>query len=169
MNVGVLVLALLLLQEQQPEPAARKVNVTKAYYLAAPNWRSNAVEKAVEGDEVTVLGTEGKYSKVRLKKKDLTAWIESTALVTPEKFIRSEADEKVGTKASAQAMEAQRGVNEDMEREYRSQGGAARDQSYKDLDAWLLRPTYFSDREKLVARLKEFQKEGKLGEHSPVK
>ena len=170
MNLGVLVLALLLPQEQEPDPAsARKVNVTGAWYIKGPNWRSDPVEKAVEGDEVTLLGTEGKYSKVRLKKKDLTAYIESGALVTPDKFIRTEADEKVGTKASAQAMEAQRGVNEDMEREYRTQGGDVREQAYKDMDAWLLRPSYLSDRAKLVARLKEFQKEGKLGEHSPVK
>jgi hypothetical protein len=170
MDFTLLVLALLLPQEQQPDPAAaRKVNVTGAWYLKGPSWRSDPIEKAADGDEVTLLGTEGKYSKVRLKKKDLTAYIESTALVTPEKFVRTEADEKVGTKASAQAMEAQRGVNEDMERKYRSQGGAEREQSFKDLDAWLLRPSYLSDRARLVARLKEFQKEGKLGEYSPVK
>jgi len=168
MNVGVLVLALLLPQDQ-PDPAARKVNVTNAWYIKEPKSLSEVIEKAQEGDEVTVLGTEGKYSKVKLKKKDLTAYITSTSLVTPEKFVRSSEDEKVGSKASAQAMEAQRGVNEDMERKYRSQGGAEREQSFKDLDAWLARPTYFSDRAQLVARLKEFQKEGKLGEFSPVK
>jgi hypothetical protein len=170
MNVGVLFLALLLPQEQQPaDPAARKVNVTKAWYLKGPKWSADPIEKAEEGDEVTVLGTEGKYSKVRLKKKDLTAWIDSTALVTPDKFLRSESDEKVGTKASAQAMEAQRGLDQNMEREYRSQGGPAREQSFKDLDAWMARPSYYSDRARLIARLKEFQKEGKLGEYSPVK
>jgi uncharacterized protein YgiM (DUF1202 family) len=171
MNAGVLFLALLLPQEQQqPDPAAaRKVNVTKAWYLKGPKWSADPIEKAEEGDEVTVLGTEGKYSKVRLKKKDLTAWIDSTALVTPDKFVRSESDEKVGTKASAQAMEAQRGIDENMEKEYRSKGGAAREQSFKDLDAWMARPSYYPDRARLVARLKEFQKEGKLGEYSPVK
>ena len=169
MDITLLALALLLPQEQQPDPAARKVNVTGAWFVKGPSWRSDPVEKAVEGDEVTLLGTEGKYSKVRLKRKDLIVYIESASLVTPEKFVRKATDEKEGQALSAQGAEATRGVNEPMEREYRSQGGPAREQSYKDLDAWLLRPTYFSDRAQLVARLKEFQKEGKLGEHSPVK
>ena len=169
MDIALLVLALLLPQEQQPDPAARKVNVSNAWYLKEPKALSDVIEKAQDGDDVTLLGTEGKYSKVKLKKKDLTAYIASVALVPPEKFHRSDADEKVGTKASAQAMEAQRGVNEDMERKYRSQGGPEREQSFKDLDAWLGRPSYYSDRAQLVARLKEFQKEGKLGEYSPVK
>jgi len=168
MNVGVLVLALLLPQEP-PEGAARKVNVTGAWYIKGPNWRSDPVEKAKDGDDVTVLGVEGKYSKVLVKRTSLTAWIESALLVPPEKFTRKESDEKEGQKLSAQGAEATRGVNEDMEREYRSQGGAEREQAYKDLDSWILRPSYLADRAKLVARLKEFQKEGKLGEHSPVK
>jgi len=33
----------------------------------------------------------------------------------------------------------------------------------------MARPSYYSDRARLIARLKEFQKEGKLGEYSPVK
>jgi len=169
MDFTLLVLALLLPQDPQPDPAARKVNVTGAWYVKGPNWRSDTVEKAEEGDDVTVLGTEGKYSKVKLKKKDLTAYIESASLVPPEKFIRKKTDEKEGQALSAQGAEATRGVNQKMEDEYRSQGGPARDQSYKDLDAWLSRPSYYSDRAQLVARLKEFQKEGKLGEHSPVK
>jgi hypothetical protein len=89
--------------------------------------------------------------------------------VVPQKFVRSAADEKEGQKLAAQGLEGQKGLNSDVEKEYRSQGGPERDQSFKDLDAWILRPAYRGDRAALVARLKEFQQEGKLGDHSPVK
>jgi len=172
MDVAGFALALLLAlpQEAPPrDPNDRKVNVKSAWYVKGPSWRSDPVEKAEDGDDVTVLGVEGKYSKVLVKKNKLTAYIDSTALVMPEKFVRSAADEKEGQKLAAQGLEGQRGVDEKVEKEYRSQGGPQREQSFKDLDSWMLRPSYKDDRAKLVARLKEFQKEGKLGEHSPVK
>jgi hypothetical protein len=168
MDVAGLALTLLLALPQQ-DPSDKKVNVKSAWYLKAPSWRGDPIEKAQDGDDVAILGVEGKYSKVRVKRNNLTAYIESTSLIAPEKFSRSAADEKEGGKLAAQGLEGQRGLNDDMEKEYRSQGGPERDKSYKDLDAWMLRPAFRADRAKLVARLKEFQQEGKLGEHSPVK
>src|SRR5262245_20346190 len=168
MDVSGLMLTLVLALSPQ-ESAERKVTMKEAWYLKAPNWKSTPLEKAQDGDDVTVLGVEGRYSKVTVKRNNLTAYIESTALILPEKFSRSAADEKEGQRLAAQGLEGQKGLNPETEKEYRSQGGPARDQSYRDLDAWLLRPSYKGDRGALVARLKEFQQEGKLGEHSPVK
>jgi hypothetical protein len=168
MDVAGLVLALFLALPQE-DPPDRRVNVKEAWYVKAPNWRSEPVEKAQDGDKVTILGVEGKYCKVLIERTKVTAYIESTALVVPQKFVRSAADEKEGQKLAAQGLEGQKGLNSDVEKEYRSQGGPERDQSFKDLDAWMLRPAYRGDRAALVARLKEFQQEGKLGDHSPVK
>jgi len=168
MDVAGLVLALLLGLVPQ-ETKERKVNVANAWYVDGPKWSSKPLEKALDGDDVTVLGVEGKYSRVLVKRTNLTAYIESALLVPPEKFTRNVTDEKEGSKYSGQAAEATRGVNEPMEKEYRSAGGAAVEQSYKDLEALLARRLAAGDRAKMIARLKEFQQEGKLGEYSPVK
>ena len=168
MDVAGIVLALLLGLHPQ-ESKERRVNVANAWYLDGPKWSSNPIEKAQDGDEVTVLSVEGKYSKILVKRNKLTAYIDSALLVPPEKFVRSSTDEKEGSKYGGQAAEATRGVNEAMEKEYRSAGGAAVEQSYKDLEALMARRLVAGDRAKMIARLKEFQQEGKLGEHSPVK
>lgn len=160
------VLALLLALQ---ETGDQKVNKKEAWFVKGPSWRSDPVRKADDGEDVTVSAIEGKYSKVTAKKDSLTAYIESTALIAPAKWSRSAADEKEGQKLAAQGLEGQKGLNPDVEKEYRSAGGASRDQAYKDLDALMLRPGYKPDRAALVKRLREFQKEGKLGDDSPVK
>ncbi|MBI3858287.1 MAG: hypothetical protein HY293_21600 [Planctomycetes bacterium] len=166
--------ALLMALPVDPEPLVqdlgeKKVTMKEAWFVSGPNWRSKPLRKAEDGEDVTVTAVEGKYSKVTAKKDNLAGYIESTALIAPEKFNRSAADEKEGQKLAAQGLEGQKGLNPDTEKEYRSQGGASRDQAYKDLDAWLLRPAYSADRASLVDKLKQFQQEGKLGESSPVK
>ena len=168
MDVAGALLALLLAVSLQESPD-RKVNVSNASYVDGPTWRSKTVEKAKDGDDVTVLAVEGKYSKVLVKRTKVTAWIESALLVPPEKFVRKESDEKEGQKLAGQSAEATRGINEPMEREYRTQGGPEREASYVALEALLARRLVAQDRDKMVARLKEFQQEGKLGDHSPVK
>jgi hypothetical protein len=168
MDVAGVVLALLLGLVPQ-ESAERKVNVANAWYVDGPKWSSKPLEKAPDGDDVTVLAVEGKYSKVLIKRNKVTAYIESALLIAPEKFTRKQTDEKEGSKYGGQAAEATRGVNEAMEKEYRSAGGAAVEQSYKELEALMTRRLVAGDRAKMIARLKEFQQEGKLGEHSPVK
>jgi hypothetical protein len=168
MDVAGFVLALLLGLDPQ-ESKERRVNVSNAWYVDGPKWSSKPLEKAPDGDPVTVVAVEGKYSKVLVKRNNLTAYIESALLIEPEKFTRKSSDEKEGAKYAAQGAEATRGVNEAMEKEYRSAGGAAVEQSYKELEALMARRLVAGDRAKLIARLKEFQQEGKLGEHSPVK
>lgn len=147
----------------------RKVNKKESWFMDAPNWRSKPLHKAEDGEDVTVVEDLGKYSKVTVKRLNLTAFIESTALIEPKGWSRSAADEKEGSKMAAQGLEGQKGLNPDVEKEYRSAGGPSRDQSYKDLDAMMTRPPYKGDRAALVDRLKDFQKQGKLGDHSPVK
>lgn len=168
MDVAGVVLALLLGLVPQ-ESKERKVNVANAWYVDGPKWSSKPLEKALDGDDVTIVGVEGKYSKVLVKRNNLTAYIESALLVPPEKFTRKQSDEKEGQKYSAQGAEATRGVNEAMEKEYRSAGGAAVEQSYKEMEALMARRLVAGDRAKMIAKLKEFQQEGKLGEYSPVK
>jgi uncharacterized protein YgiM (DUF1202 family) len=168
MDVAGLVLVLLLGLVPQ-DSKERKVNVSNAWFLDGPKWSSKPLEKAQDGDVVTVLAVEGKYSKVLVKRNNLTAYIESALLIEPEKFTRNVTDEKEGSKYSGQAAEATRGVNEAMEKEYRSAGGAAVEQSYKELEALMARRLVAGDRARLISRLKEFQQEGKLGESSPVK
>ena len=154
---------------QEYGPNDRKVTMKEAWFLKGPSRLADGIRKAEDGEDVTILSPEGKYTKVTVKKDNLTAYILATALIAPEKFSRSAADEKEGAKLAAQGLEGQKGLNPDTEKEYRSQGGASRDQAYKDLDAWMARPAYKGDRPALEARLRQFREEGKLGEYSPVK
>jgi hypothetical protein len=147
----------------------KKVCVKTAWFTKAPSWSAEPARKAEDGEDVTVTALKGKYSQCTAKSDKLTAWIASNALTPPEKFSRSAADEKEGQKLAAQGLEGQKGLNPDTEKEYRSQGGPERDNAYKEMDAWLARPSYREDRAALIARLKEFRQAGKLGEFSPVK
>jgi uncharacterized protein YgiM (DUF1202 family) len=147
----------------------KKVTVKTAWFLKGPSWSGEQARLAEDGEDVTVISVKGKYSQVTTKKDNLTVWIISSALIAPEKFSRSAADEKEGQKLAAQGLEGQKGLNPETEKEFKSAGGPAREKAYADLDALMARPTYKSDRTQLVAKLKEFRQEGKLGEFSPVK
>lgn len=147
----------------------KKVTMKTAWFTKGPSWSSEQVRLAVDGEDVTVIAVKGKYSQVTTKSDNLTVWISSTALIPPDKFKRSAADEKEGQKLAAQGLEGQKGLNPETEKEFKSAGGASREKAYADLDALMARPAYKADRAVLVAKLKEFRQEGKLGEFSPVK
>jgi hypothetical protein len=147
----------------------KKVTMKEAWFFKGPSRLSGTVRKADDGEDVTVLSLAGKYSKVVTKKDNLTVFIVASALIAPEKFVRSASDEKEGQKLAAQGLEGQKGLNPETEKEFKSAGGASREQAYSDLDSLMARPPYKSDRGALEARLKEFRQEGKLGEYSPVK
>jgi uncharacterized protein YgiM (DUF1202 family) len=147
----------------------RKVNTKEAAFMKGPSRISGVHRKAEDGEDVTVIGVEGKYAKVTVKKDGATAYIIASALIEPEKFKRSAADEQESQRLVAQGLEGQKGLNPDTEKEYRSQGGASREQAYKEMEAWMARPSYKGDRSALEAKLKDFRQEGKLGEYSSVK
>jgi uncharacterized protein YgiM (DUF1202 family) len=154
---------------QDPGLGEKKVTMKEAWFLKGPSRLSGTLRKAEDGEDVTVLSVDGKYSKVTVKKDSLEAYILSSALIAPEKFSRSASDEKEGQKLAAQGLEGQKGLNPETEKEFKSAGGASREQAYVDLDALMARPSYKSDRAALEAKLKDFRQEGKLGEFSPVK
>lgn len=147
----------------------KKVTMKEAWFFKGPSRISGTLRKAEDGEDVTVTAVEGKYSKVTAKKDNLEGYIISSALIAPGEFKRSASDEKEGQKLAAQGLEGQKGLNPETEKEFKSAGGAAREQAYADLDALMARPAYKSDRAALEAKLKEFRQEGKLGEYSPVK
>jgi hypothetical protein len=140
----------------------KKVTMKEAWFFKGPSRISGTLRKAEDGEDV-------KYSKVTAKKDSLEGYIISSALISPDKFSRSASDEKEGQKLAAQGLEGQKGLNPETEKEFKSAGGASREQAYVDLDALMARPPYKGDRAALEARLKEFRQEGKLGEFSPVK
>jgi len=147
----------------------KKVTMKEAWFFKGPSRLSGTARKAEDGEDVTVTAVEGKYSKVTTKTDKLTVYIVSTALIAPEKFNRSAADEKEGQKLAAQGLEGQKGLNPETEKEFKSAGGADREKAYADLDALMARSAYKGDRAALEAKLKEFRQQGKLGEFSPVK
>lgn len=147
----------------------RKVQVKDAWFYRGPSRVSGVVRKAEDGEEVVELGVEGRFVKVRARRDGLVAYLLAGTLVAPEKFVRSAADEKEGKALAAQGLEGQRGLNPETEREYRSQGGAAREKAYQELDALMARQPYSKDRAALERRLQEFRQTGKLGEFAAVK
>jgi|ERR1041384_8359521 hypothetical protein len=159
----------LLLAQQGDETllGERKINTKDAWYLKAP-MRGAEMWKAEDGDEVTVVAVQGKYVKVTIKKDGKTAFVDKTVLIPADKWSRSVSDEKEGNKMAAQGLEGQKGLNPETEKEWKSQGGPARDKAYKDLDSVSSQPSYKNDRPTLESRLKEFRQAGKLGEFSPV-
>ena len=157
------------LQDNAALLGEKKVTVKSAWFTKGPSWNSEQARPAEDGEDVTVTAVKGKYSQVTTKKDNLTAWIVSSALIAPEKFSRSAADEKEGQKLAAQGLEGQKGLNPETEKEFKSAGGAEREKAYADLDALMARPAYKADRAALIQKLKEFRQEGKLGEFSPVK
>ena len=154
------------LQDEKDLLGEKKVTVKSAWFTKGPSWSSEQDRQAEDGEDVVVIAVKGKYSQVTTKKDNKTLWIVSTALIAPEKFSRSAADEKEGQKLAAQNLEGQKGLNPETEKEFKSAGGAEREKAYADLDALMARR---ADRPAMVAKLKEFRESGKLGEYSPVK
>ena len=168
MNVATLLLALLA-QDADPALGEKKVQVKEGWFYKGPTRTSDVLRKADHGEDVTATGVEGRFSKVTAKKDGLQAYITSASLTPKEKFQVSAADQKEGEKLAAQGLEGQRGLNPETEKEYRSLGGASREEAYKDLEALMSRPAARSDRGTLEKELRDFRQAGKLGEFSPVK
>ncbi|HEX7902128.1 MAG TPA: hypothetical protein VF950_30495 [Planctomycetota bacterium] len=158
-----------LVQDPESLLGEKKVQVKEGWYYKGPTRTSDPLEKAEHGEDVNVTAVEGRFSKVVARKGKINAFITSVSLTPKEKFSVSAADQKEGEKLAAQGLEGQRGLNPETEKEYRSQGGAARDKSYNDLDALMARPSVKGDRPALEKALREFRQAGKLGEFSPVK
>lgn len=170
MNVLPSVFGLLsaLLAQDEALMGEQRVNMKTAWFLSAPA-RGAETRKADDGEEVTVTAVEGKYAKVTIKKDGSTAYIVKNALIAAKQWQRSAGDEKEGSAMAAQGLEGQKGLNPETEKEWKSQGGAAREKAYADLDKVSAMPSYRDDRRTLEARLRDFRKAGKLGEFSPVK
>ncbi len=159
----------LLAQEGDPPTGEKKVQVKEGWFYKGPTRTSDVLRKAEHGEDVTATGVEGRFSKVTAKKDGLQAYITTSSLTPKEKFQVSAADQKEGEKLAAQGLEGQRGLNPETEKEYRSLGGASRDQAYQDLDALMARPAARADRGSLEKALRDFRQAGKLGEFSSVK
>src|SRR6185295_3112861 len=104
------------LQDEKDLLGEKKVTMKTAWFLKTPNWSGEQVRPADDGEDVTVTAVKGKYSQVTAKKDSLNAWIVSSALIAPEKFSRSAADEKEGQKLAAQGLEGQKGLNPETEK-----------------------------------------------------
>lgn len=157
------------LQDADPPLGEKKVHVKEGWFYKGPTRISGTVRKAEHGEDVNVTAVEGRYSKVVAAKDGLQAYITSVSLTPKEKYSVSAADQKEGEKLAAQGLEGQRGLNPETEKEYRSQGGEARNRAYNDLDALMARPSVKADRGSLEKALRDFREAGKLGEFSPVK
>ena len=168
-----MILALaLLLQEADSPLGEKKVQTKESWFYKGPSRTSGSLRKAEDGEEVVVSAVEGpngRWSKAQAKKDNLQAYILSSALIAKEKHKVSAADQKEGEKLAAQGLEGQRGLNEPTERQYRSEGGAAREKAYQELEGLMARPSGRADRAALEQALKEFREGGKLGEFSSVK
>ena len=157
------------LQEGDPPLGEKKVQVKEGWFYKGPSRTTEPLRKADHGEDVTATAVEGRFTQVTAKKDGLQAYISSVSLTPKEKFKVSAADQKEGEKLASQGLEGQRGLNPETEKEYRSQGGAARDRAYLDLDALMVRPSDKADRAALEKTLRDFRQIGKLGEYSPVK
>jgi hypothetical protein len=165
-------LALLAAAQDGGSPTGeKKVQVKEGWFYKGATRLSEVLRKADYGEEVLVTSVEagGRFSKVTAKKDGLQGYITSASLTPKEQFKVSAADQKEGEKLAAQGLEGQRGLNPETEKEYRSQGGAARDRAYQDLDALMGRPSVKADRAALEKALLDFRQGGKLGEFSTVK
>jgi len=171
--MGMLAAVLGLLAWVAPQAAAlsgdQKVKNKESWFYKAPSRVEGTHRQAEDGEDVTVVSVEGRYAKVAVKKDGITAYIFADSLIPKERFKRSAADEAEGKRLIAQGQEGQRGINPETEREWRSQGGAAVDRSYQQLDGLMARPPYKANRGTLEDKLKEFRQVGKLGEFAAVK
>ena len=166
---SILILLLPAVQEPESPTGEKKVQVKEGWFYKGPSRTTEPVRKAEHGEDVTATAVEGRFTQVTAKKDGLQAYISSVSLTPKEKFKVSAADQKEGEKLASQGLEGQRGLNPETEKEYRSQGGAARDKAYQDLDALMGRPSVKADRAALEKTLRDFRQVGKLGEFSPVK
>ena len=166
---SILIALLPAVQEPDPNLGEKKVQVKEGWFYKGPTRTSEVLRKAEHGEDVTVTEIRGRFSKSTAKKDGLQAFISTVSLAPKDKFSVSAADQKEGEKLAAQGLEGQRGLNPETEKEYRTQGGAARDKSYNDLDALMARPSVKADRPALEKALREFREGGKLGEFSSVK
>src|SRR5689334_13696430 len=120
------------LQDNKDALGDKKVTMKEAWFYKGPNRLSGTLRKAEDGEDVVVSAVEGRFSKITAKKDSLDGYILTTALIAPEKFSRSASDEKEGQKLAAQGLEGQKGLNPETEKEFKSAGGAAREQAYAD-------------------------------------
>ena len=153
-------------QDQDDTLGPKKVQVQNASYNKVPNTTRGYIADAKMGDDVTVLGYEGSFAKV--KRADGTeCYIARSALVAPEKFSRGSSNEKQKGEASAQSFEAGR-FDEETQAKYAKDKGPQMQEAFRNVDRWEARQAWITQRATLSQRMDEFRKLGKLAEYTAV-
>jgi hypothetical protein len=145
----------------------KKVNVQNAAYSQVPSTIRKLLGPAAIGDEVTVLGYEGSFARV--KRPDGTeCYIAKSALIPSEQYTKAPANEKQMAEMKGQGYEAGR-FDPETEASYRKEKGPEMDKAFKNVDTWEARQAWISDKMSLAKKMEAFQKAGKLAEFSSVK
>ncbi len=169
-------------KEQEPIPGKYRVNVRGANFLEEASSLAEPVRKAVHGEEVEVVAftKNGKqtWAKCHLR-EGKTAFISARSLLGNKEF---ETQAEGSSEAGAAAAEGYRGSRFDpaTEEKYRTEKNLG--PAYQQVDAWCGRPeeknaktgavspalpgkpVWRNDRGAMLRILREFRKDGKLGE-----
>jgi len=154
-------------QDEESPLGLKKVNVRAGKFYESANPRGPVVRKAVYGEEVKVTEVKGSFSKVVLG-EGREAYIAASALIPREKFKPEAANEEELGKLTAQGYEAGR-FDPETEKKYREQKGPAMDAAYKQLEALEARAFNRGDAAAVEQVLKDFRRDGRLGEFANVK
>ncbi len=159
--------ALLAAQAADEAPGPRKINVRTAWFYKEASRLSETVRQAEYGETVTVTAFSGKFAQVVLREGG-EAFVFRSALVPPEGFKPGPANEEEIMRLKAQGYEAGR-FDPETEKKYREQKGPAIDAAYRQLDAFEARALGRAGRPVLEGLLKDFRREGRLGEFANVR
>ncbi len=151
--------------EKAPSPLGEKVvQMREAAFYRGASRLSGVVRKAEYGETVNVTAVEGRFSRVAFADGS-EAFLLSSALLPREKFVPAPANEEEKMRLKAQGYEAGR-FDAETEKKYREEKGKDMDRAYTQLDGLESRRI---PRAELERRLRDFRREGKLGEFSNVK
>lgn len=171
MHLSALLVGMFVTLQEEPKglpPGKYIVDAEEAVFYKGPGRMTGIARKVLQGEEVQILSWENRWHRVRFK-DGVEAYSSGGFFTPPEKFKVSSSDEKRVKELTAQGYEATRGFDKETEEEYRRSKGSATDQAFQKVDALEKKPPVRLDREALERALAEFRRQGKLGEHSPVR
>ena len=145
----------------------KTVTVVSASLSLIPNATRKVIAEAKQGDEVTVVGYDGGFA--RIKRSDgPDLYIARTALLPKEKYVKAPANEKQMMEMKGQGYEAGR-FDPETENSLRRERGPEMGKAYDGVNAWEERQAWVSNKIQLSKHLDEFRKAGKLAEYTAVK
>lgn len=162
-------LASMLSAQEDPKksPLGPKVVQTRnSSYLAGPDLKGPALDKALYGDQVTVVAIEGRFAKVTVKKSGVTAYVVKSVLIAEEEFDPQPENEEEKARIKATNYKAGR-FDKTVEDKYIDEKGPKMKAAYDQVNK--LEARYTRKREDVLKDLAAFSKDGKLGQYSTVK